>query len=101
MASEALIRMVQAVRDNDAGDWLTGGDPIEGIAQEWLDFGFDDEDVVPWWKAGCFMPYETSELRAQGFTPEQVGLKPEGETETIGYLYCAGEWLMSRVMATI
>lgn len=89
--TEELAAMMEAVKANDQGGWLTGDNPVALVATEWLEWGFTVGTAVPYWKAGCFMPEETAQLRDNDVTPEQAAMTHNDLGDTLGYHYCNGD----------
>lgn len=85
-----MATMIDLVRENDHGFWLTGGNPAETVAEEWEAAGFTVDDVVGWWQADCFDAQRTKELRDAGLTPEDVTAEDE-DGNLLGYAYCNGD----------
>jgi hypothetical protein len=54
---------------------VTGGRPVEEVADEWFDAGFDDpEEVEDWLRARCFTAAGAYSLDMAGITPEQAAI---------------------------
>ncbi len=77
------------IRCETGNELLIGPEPIETIAQEWLDAGFTCESAPAWWRAGCFLADSTAQLREAGMTPEQAEVDcPQFPGTSWGYAYC-------------
>lgn len=60
-----------------ADDDVHGGNPQdEGIANEWIDYGFaTGESCEAWWAAGCWEPSTAGSLRDAGYDPANDSLR--------------------------
>ena len=84
---EALATMVEAI--NVADRWfLAGNESVEGVAQEWIDAGFDSETAYPWWLARCFDAGAAARCRNGGLTPEDLSKPSDHPGMTVGYAVC-------------
>jgi len=53
------------------GERFTGSDAAE-VAQEWIDYGFDADDVSDWCDIGCWDAATAAAWRDAGLSPDQV-----------------------------
>jgi hypothetical protein len=58
------------LKEFDAGFWATGGEDVDGIADEWASAGFTAETTRQWLAAGCYSPGSAKHLVSRGWTPE-------------------------------
>lgn len=70
----------------------TNGDPGDKddrirVAEDWIDCGFDRDDVNAWLAAGCFDADAAKSLSDTGVTPEQAATQTD---ETVGVGHYAG-----------
>ncbi len=77
------------------GDWLTGGEPAQTIAAEWVATGLSEELIRGYIAAKTFQPRAAKELHDQGVTPEQaaevIDAPLGGYRETRGYILSNGD----------
>lgn len=95
-----MYAMMEAIAANDAGYWITGGEPVKDVAQKWLDAGCDAAEALAWWKAGCFDAQSAADLMAAGIDPGDVE-DLDDRCESLGYAYANGDIDLEQLLRLI
>ncbi len=83
--------MLEAVRTQDHGTWLTNGEPAEAVAQQWTDAVGDVATAQAWWSARCFDPASARALTEAGVAPQQAAQRYSAQDGMLGYLVANGD----------
>ncbi len=70
--------------------------PVEEVAGEWIDAGFDDpEEIEDWIRARCFKAAGARTLDDAGITPVQAALRTKlgvrNDEDTLGFKLITGD----------
>ena len=76
------------------GDWAHGGEP-EATAQQWTDAGFAVDEADRWLSAGVYELRAATQMRSEGYTPEQAARPlPEETFFRTGLSKAGGLWIL-------
>lgn len=94
-----LTKMIVAIRDHGR-EFITGSNPVEEIAQEWIDAGFRASEVTEWWEAGCFDADRTATLRDNAVRPDEISdiVEDDATSTSVGYAFCNGDITLQDVI---
>ena len=91
---ETRYQRIEAVAEviEDRGEFAHGGDDPEESAGEWVDAGFDADEVGEWLDAGCFTPDGATRLADAGWSPEDAADSYPEESATYGHAVANGDY---------